>query len=158
MALFHSQARLHEISISVVCATNKGSDQQSHTRSLIRAFSSRLSILWVLSYWLNIIWSLKGGCRGSSESTHVKMPHCWNSHALAYIIIYLALLVVETKLAKIWECKIQFRTKLHNKKIWIHTLSMLVSLNSKVIICLNKTVLLSIQTKYVYWWIGKCLY
>ena len=24
--------------------------------------------------------SLKGGCTGSSESTHVKMPHCWNSH------------------------------------------------------------------------------
>ena len=21
--------------------------------------------------------SLKGGCRGSSESTHVKMPYCW---------------------------------------------------------------------------------
>ena len=28
--------------------------------------------------------SLKGGCRGSSESTHVKMPHCWKSHALAH--------------------------------------------------------------------------
>ena len=27
--------------------------------------------------------SLKGDCRGSSESTHVKMQHCWNSHALA---------------------------------------------------------------------------
>ena len=27
---------------------------------------------------------LKGGCRGSSESTHVKMPHCWKSHALAH--------------------------------------------------------------------------
>ena len=27
--------------------------------------------------------SLKGGCRGSSESTHVKMPHCWKSHTLA---------------------------------------------------------------------------
>ena len=27
--------------------------------------------------------SLKGGCRGSSESTHAKMPHCWKSHALA---------------------------------------------------------------------------
>ena len=26
---------------------------------------------------------LKGGCTGSSESTHVKMPHCWKSHALA---------------------------------------------------------------------------
>ena len=25
--------------------------------------------------------SLKGGCRGSSESTHVKIPHCWKSHA-----------------------------------------------------------------------------
>ena len=29
--------------------------------------------------------SLKIGCRGSSESTHVKMPHCWKSHALAQI-------------------------------------------------------------------------
>ena len=28
--------------------------------------------------------SLKGGSTGSSESTHVKMPHCWKSHALAY--------------------------------------------------------------------------
>ena len=27
--------------------------------------------------------SLKGGCRGSSESTLVKMSHCWKSHALA---------------------------------------------------------------------------
>ena len=26
--------------------------------------------------------SLKGGCRGSSKSTHVKMPHCWKYHAL----------------------------------------------------------------------------
>ena len=30
--------------------------------------------------------SLKGGCRGSSESTHVKMPHYWKSHALAQIM------------------------------------------------------------------------
>ena len=30
--------------------------------------------------------SLKGGCTGSSASTHVKMPHCWKSHALAYMI------------------------------------------------------------------------
>ena len=29
--------------------------------------------------------SLNGGCRGSSKSTHVKMPHCWKSHALAHI-------------------------------------------------------------------------
>ena len=31
--------------------------------------------------------SFKGGCRGSSESTHVKMPHCCKSHALAQIIM-----------------------------------------------------------------------
>ena len=30
--------------------------------------------------------SLKEGCRGSSESTLVKMPHCWKSHALAQIV------------------------------------------------------------------------
>ena len=29
--------------------------------------------------------SFKGGCRGSSESTHVKIPHCWKSHALAHM-------------------------------------------------------------------------
>ena len=29
--------------------------------------------------------SLKGGCTGSSESTHVKMPHCCGSHATAHI-------------------------------------------------------------------------
>ena len=29
--------------------------------------------------------SLKGGCTGSSESTLVKMPHCWESHVAAQI-------------------------------------------------------------------------
>ena len=29
--------------------------------------------------------NLKGGYRGSSESTHVKMPHFWKSHALAQL-------------------------------------------------------------------------
>ena len=36
---------VHEISNNVVCATIKASDQPAHTRSLIRAFASRLSIL-----------------------------------------------------------------------------------------------------------------
>ena len=36
---------VHEISNNVVCATNKASDQPAHTRGLIRAFASRLSIL-----------------------------------------------------------------------------------------------------------------
>ena len=30
--------------------------------------------------------SLTLGCRGSSEPTHVKMPLCWKSHALAHIM------------------------------------------------------------------------
>ena len=29
--------------------------------------------------------SLKGGYRGSSESSHVEMPHCWKTHALAHL-------------------------------------------------------------------------
>ena len=37
--------------------------------------------------------SLKGGCRGSSESTHVKIPHCWKSHALAQF--YFSISVIE---------------------------------------------------------------
>ena len=31
---------------------------------------------------------LKGGFRGSSESTLVKMPHCWKSHVTAQIQMY----------------------------------------------------------------------
>ena len=41
---------VHEISINVVCVTSKASDQPAHTRSLIRAFASRLSVLGLLSY------------------------------------------------------------------------------------------------------------
>ena len=29
---------------------------------------------------------LKGDCTGMSESTHVKMPHCWKSHVAAHIV------------------------------------------------------------------------
>ena len=29
--------------------------------------------------------SLKEGCTGSSESTLVKMPHCWKSHVTAHL-------------------------------------------------------------------------
>ena len=46
-----------EISNNVVCATSKVSDQPAHKRSLIRAFASCVKILWVLSYWFNIILS-----------------------------------------------------------------------------------------------------
>ena len=34
--------------------------------------------------------SLKGGCRGSPESTLVKMPHCWKSHGAAHFVCFSA--------------------------------------------------------------------
>ena len=46
MLLYHTiNEPVHEISKNGVCATSKASDQPAHTRSLIRAFTSRLSIL-----------------------------------------------------------------------------------------------------------------
>ena len=48
---------IYEISNNVVCATSKASDQSAHMRSLIRAFASRLNIIWVLSHRPNTIWS-----------------------------------------------------------------------------------------------------
>ena len=57
MILHYTYEPQHEISNNVVCATSKGSDQPAHTHSLIRAFASRLNILWLLGYWPNSIWS-----------------------------------------------------------------------------------------------------
>ena len=79
---------VHEISNNVVCATSKASDQPAHTRSLIRAFASRfieysMIVKLLTEHHLEFL-SLKGGCTGLSESTHVKMPHCWKFHALAH--------------------------------------------------------------------------
>ena len=39
--------------------------------------------------------SLKGGCRGSSESTLVKMPNCLKSHATAHIIFMPSFLSIQ---------------------------------------------------------------
>ena len=43
-------------------------------------------IVKLLTEYLLEFLSLKGGCRGSSESTHVKMSNCWITQALAQII------------------------------------------------------------------------
>ena len=71
----------------MVCANSKGSDQPAHTRSQIRAFASRLNTLTLrllTKHHLEFL-NLKDGCTGSSDSTHVKMPHCWKSHVTAHI-------------------------------------------------------------------------
>ena len=74
----------HWISNNVVCATSEASDQPAHTRSLIRAFASRLSVKLLTEHHLEFL-SLKRGCTGSSESTLVKMPHCWKSRVTAHV-------------------------------------------------------------------------
>ena len=80
-----------EISNNVVCATSKVSDQPAHMRSLIRAFASRLiyfmSAKLLTEHHLEFL-SLKGGSTSSSESTLVKMLHCWKSHVAAQISKY----------------------------------------------------------------------
>ena len=80
---------VHEISNNVVCATSKASDQPAHTRSL-----SDQSLCWSFEYSMIVklltehhleFLSLKGGCRGSSESTLVKISNPWKFHATAQI-------------------------------------------------------------------------
>ena len=44
-----------------------------------------MSVKLLTEHYLEFL-SLKGGCTGSSESTHVKMPHCWKSHATAHLV------------------------------------------------------------------------
>ena len=79
----------HEISNNVVCVTSKGSDQPAHKRRLIRAFASHLkysmTVKLLTEHHLEFL-SLKGDCTGSSESTLVKMPHCWKSHVMAHML------------------------------------------------------------------------
>ena len=53
--LIHVFEPRHEVSNNAVCTNSKVSDQHAHARSLIRAFASRLNILRLSSYGLNII-------------------------------------------------------------------------------------------------------
>ena len=43
-----------------------------------------MSVKLLTEHYLEFL-SLKGGCTGSSESTLVKMPHCWKSHVTAQL-------------------------------------------------------------------------
>ena len=80
----------HEISNNVKCATSKASDQPAQTRSLIRALCSLLeystSVKLPAEHHLEFL-SLKRDCTGLSESTLVKMPHCWKSHVTAQLVL-----------------------------------------------------------------------
>ena len=43
--------------------------------------------------------SLKGGCTGSSESTLIKMPHCWKSHVMAQMYVFCFSMITDVQLA-----------------------------------------------------------
>ena len=48
-----------------------------------------MSVKLLMEYRLEFL-GLKGGCTGLSESTLVKMPHCWKSHVMAQMSIFLS--------------------------------------------------------------------
>ena len=75
---------MHEISNNVVCATSKCSDQPAD-QSLCLSLEYSMIVKLLAEHHLEFL-SLKGGCRGLSESTLVKMSNSWKSHALAQII------------------------------------------------------------------------
>ena len=84
-------------------------DQQS-LRSVCAYAQSDQSLCKSLDYFLSIklltehhleFLSLTGGCKGSSESTLVKMPHCWKSYVAAHIKEKIALLLKAVTLSKL---------------------------------------------------------
>ena len=76
LCVFDINEPRHEISNNVVCATSKGSDQPAHTCRLIRAFACRLSILWVLSYWPNFIWSFYAWKEAAQARLSLHLSKC----------------------------------------------------------------------------------
>ena len=62
----------------------------------LHIFVADQGLCWSLEYSMNIkllpghhleFINLKGGCASSSESTFVKMPHCWKSHVAAHFSV-----------------------------------------------------------------------
>ena len=69
-----------EISYNVVCATSKGSGQPA------QSLEYSMIVKLLTEHHLEFL-SSKVGCTGSSESTLVKMPHCWKSHVTAHMVL-----------------------------------------------------------------------
>ena len=55
-------------------------------QSLCKSFEYSMTVKLLTEHHLEFL-SLKGGCRGSSEFTHVKMSYCLKSHALALMTL-----------------------------------------------------------------------
>ena len=79
----------HEISNNVLC------DQQrlrsacvyaQTDQSLCKSLEYSMSVKLLTEHHWEFL-SLTGGCTGSSETTLVKMPHCWKSHVKVQICL-----------------------------------------------------------------------
>ena len=60
--------------------------------------------------------SLKVGCTGSSESTLVKMPHCWKSHVTAHKVIVFPVAIsidIHTVIVFSWGLEIAISIDIH---------------------------------------------
>ena len=55
-------------------------------QSLCSSLEYSMTVKLLTEHHLEFL-SLKGDCTGSSESTLVKLPHCWKSHVMAQIIL-----------------------------------------------------------------------
>ena len=53
-------------------------------QSLSLSLEYSMSVKLLTEHHLEFL-SLKGGCAGLSESTHVKLPHCWKSRVTAHM-------------------------------------------------------------------------
>ena len=83
------------ISNNVVCATSKGSDQPAQSdQSLGLSLEYSMTVKLLTEHHLEFP-SLKGGYTGSSESTLVKMSHCWKSHVAAHLYFQIILSYVK---------------------------------------------------------------
>ena len=54
-------------------------------QSLCKSLEHSMTVKLLTKQHLDSL-SSKGGCTGSSESTLVKMPHCWESHVTAHLL------------------------------------------------------------------------
>ena len=66
-------------------------------QSLFKSLEYSMNVQLLAENHLEFL-SLKGGCTGWSESTLVKMPHCWKSHVTAQIYKVAATVRIITRL------------------------------------------------------------
>ena len=83
-------------------------------RSACAYAQSDQSLCWLLEYSMSVrllteqhleFLSLEGGCTGSSESTLVKMPHCWKSY-VAVQFYFFVICSLKSTIDKLATCKI----------------------------------------------------